>query len=122
MGDNQAKQETETAGESAEGSINEKYLAKDIIGPYSGIVYGRQGEKVKVLNDSQVMVLVEQGGARYYVRMENLVKFDESVPLENILPEEKETVKPVQHKQYSRSSVKKAIPPIPPNNNQSKLF
>jgi hypothetical protein len=119
MEDHPAKQE-----EAAGSSINEKQLTKDIIGPYSGIVYGRKGDKVNVINDSTEMVLVEQGSVRYHVRMENLVNVDQSVPLENDLPvgeDKKETVKPVQSKQYSRPSVKKSTPP-PPQNNQSKLF
>lgn len=118
MEDHPAKQE-----EAAGSSINEKQLTKDIIGPYSGIVYGRKGDKVKVINDSTEMVLVEQGSDRYHVRMENLVNVDQSVPLENDLPVEtkKETVKPVQSKQYSRPSVKKSIPPQPLNN-QTQLF
>lgn len=122
MEDNKAEQEASDCN-AAEGGINEKFLSKDIIGPYSGIVYGRKGDKVKVINDSAEMVLVEQGDNRYHVRMENLVNVDQSVPLENDLPEEtkKEVVKPVQTKQYSRPSVKKSIPP-PPTNNQSKLF
>jgi hypothetical protein len=119
MEDHQAKQEEDTGS-----GINEKQLTKDIIGPYSGIVYGRKGDKVKVINDSSEMVLVEQGSGRYHVRMENLVNVEESVPLENDLPvgdNKKETVKPVQSKQYSRPSVKKSIPP-PPTNNQTQLF
>jgi hypothetical protein len=105
-----------------ESGINQKYLTKDIIGPYSGIVYGRKGEKVKVIDDSQVMVLVGQEEKRYFVRMENLVNV-ESVPLENNLPDENLTVKPVQTKQYSKPAAKKITKPssLPPNN-QTQLF
>jgi hypothetical protein len=89
MDNNQSKPQ-DVGGTESEGGINQKYLTQDIIGPYSGIVYGRKGEKVKVIDDSQIMVLVEQESKRYFVRMENLVNVDQSVPLENNLPDEKD--------------------------------
>jgi hypothetical protein len=118
--DNSESKPQDVGNTEFESGINQKYLTQDIIGPYSGIVYGRKGEKVKVINDSDIMVLVEQESKRYFVRMENLVNVDQSVPLENNLPEESKTVKP-ERKQYSKPSVKKAITPLP-SNNQTNLF
>jgi hypothetical protein len=125
--DNSESKPQDVGGTEFEGGINQKYLTQDIIGPYSGIVYGRKGEKVKVINDSQIMVLVEQESKRYFVRMENLVNVDQSVPLENNLPDEKDkenkTVKPIELKQYSKPAARKVVKPsgLQPNN-QTNLF
>lgn len=53
--------------------MNDRWLKYDIIGPYSGILYGKQGDMVKIISQpNEVMILVEFGEERFHVRAEAL--------------------------------------------------
>lgn len=45
----------------------EVFLVEDITGPYSGIEYGKAGDKVEVIGERGNMVLVENKGERFHV-------------------------------------------------------
>lgn len=53
--------------------MNYRWLKYDIVGQYSGIVYGKQNDQVNVISQpNEVMILVEMGDARFHVREEAL--------------------------------------------------
>ena len=93
----------------------DRWLTKDEIGVYSGIEYGRKGDKVAFIEETNViMSLVELNGLPFHVRTENL----SSTPLETeiIVPIEK---KPVAINWLPKSGLTKTAINSP---EQTKLF
>jgi hypothetical protein len=87
------------------------------VGPYSQIEYGKKGDQVEVVEVRCEMILVDNNGLRFHVKMENLT---DTVPCETVQDPVEET-KPVTVKTYSKP-VLKTTKKGNQSNNQSQLF
>jgi hypothetical protein len=99
----------------------DKYLLCDITGPYSGIEYGKKGDKIIHLGTQNEFELVELNGERFHVRKENLsetpVEFEKTEAAPDTVANNK-IVKPVPVSK-PKAGIKKAAPI---NKQQSSLF
>lgn len=75
------------------------FLTDNIVGNSSSLVYGLKGQEVTVIKQEGNMVLVhDDGGNRFYVRVEKLTYIQPEPDLKATLPEPPKSKKPTKQK------------------------
>jgi len=100
--------------------MEDKYLLCDITGPYSGIEYGKKGDKVIHLGTQHEFELVELNGERFHVRKENLSEAPVEKEHNPDTVDNNKIIKTVPVSPSGRKQIKKVTAPI--NNKQQTLF